>query len=205
MIKSLPTLSFVLLSSILFVIIFFLVIPSAVYAEKDEYGRDFPEKIVPQKLKFEQLHKDYRERDHRYKLTIIGDKLENRGAGVLAEWKATCGRFYSKYNGVLEMETPVIWGYEYPKEDCTDAVITVSMKDYLREDTAKIEQKVFFEAEKPKVEIHYTAHLTPSELWRKDLFKWIKIKIGKFWSDLKPNNDDAKTFEVPNKKGSVRG
>lgn len=193
----------------LFLSIFFLGIvvfnPHLAYAEKDEYGRELPEKIAPQKLLVEQLHKDYREKNHRYKLTVIGYKLENRGDGVLAEWKTTCGRFYSKYNGVLAMETPVIWGYEFPKENCEDAVITVSIKDYLREDTAKIEQKIFFDEEKPKVEINYKQHLTEAELQKKDIIRWIKIKIGNIWSRLLPVNQDAKTFEVPNNKGSVRG
>src|SRR3989338_7434493 len=119
--KSLFT-SVLLFCSVFSIGISFFVISTA-YAEKDEYGRELTEKIVPQKLKIEQLHKDYREKDHRYKFTIVGDKLVNRGTGVHAEWRATCGRFYSKYNGILEAETPVIWGYEYPKEDCTDAVI----------------------------------------------------------------------------------
>ena len=183
----------------------FLLITSIAYAEKDEYGKELPEKMVPQKIAIEQLHKDYKEKNHRYKLTIAGERLKDRGDGVLAEWQTTCGRFYSKYNGVLNAEESVIWGYEFPKENCEDAIITVSIKDHLRNDSSKIQQKIFFPEESPIVEIHYAKHLTSSELWKKDLFRWIKIKIGKFWSDLKPHNDDAKTFEVPKSKGGVRG
>ena len=183
----------------------FLLITSIAYAEKDEYGRDLPEKMVVQKIAIEQLHKDYKEKNHRYKLTIVGERLKDRGNGVLADWEATCGRFYSKYNGVLNAEEPVIWGYEFPKENCEEAIITVSIKDYLRNDSAKIKQKVFFPEEAPSVDIYYTKHLAPSELWKKDFFRWIKVKIGKFWSDLKPHNDNAKTFEVPKSKGGVRG
>lgn len=201
--KSLSTLNLILFSSTLFIAISFI-IPTGVYAEKDEYGRDLPDKIVPQKLKAEELHKDYREKDHRYRLAVMGDKLANRGTEVHAEWKTTCGRFYSKHNGILEAETPVIWGYEYPKEDCTDAVITVSIKDYLREDTAKIEQKVFFPEEKPKIEIFYKKHYTQAELKRKDFMRWIKIRIGSIWASLLPANQDARKFETPGGNGAVR-
>jgi hypothetical protein len=44
MIKSLSTFSLVLFGSTLSIAIFFLVMSAAVYAEKDEYGRDLPEK-----------------------------------------------------------------------------------------------------------------------------------------------------------------
>ena len=133
----------VLVYLLILLIPFFLITP-IVHAEKDEYGRELPAKIVPQKIAVEQLHKDYHEKNHRYKLTIVGQRLKDRGDGVLAEWETTCGRFYSKYNGVLKIEEPVIWGYEFPKENCEEAVITVSIKDYLRDDSAKIKQKIFF-------------------------------------------------------------
>ncbi len=193
----------VLVYLLILLIPFFLITP-IVHAEKDEYGRELPAKIVPQKIAVEQLHKDYHEKNHRYKLTIVGQRLKDRGDGVLAEWETTCGRFYSKYNGVLKIEEPVIWGYEFPKENCEEAVITVSIKDYLRDDSAKIKQKIFFPQEPPIVETYYTKHLTPSELWKKDLFRWIKVKIGVFWSNLKPNNDNAATTETPGGVTSVR-
>ncbi len=187
-----------------FAFLVFLLIPHPVYAEVDEYGRELPEKMVPKKIKVEQLHKDYREKNHRYGLRITGDHLKNRGIAILAEWKTNCGRFYSKYNGILEMEKPVIWGYEFPKEDCTDVVITVKIKDYLRDDEANIDQKIFFPEDPPIVKIHYTKHLTPEEVKRKDFWRWVKIKIGSWWASLKPGDDNAATTELPGGVTSVR-
>ncbi len=72
-------------------------------------------------------------------------------------WSTTCGRFYeggtgpnSRYLG----KQSVIWGYEYPKEDCTEALIRVTVRQFKGGERVRevyVSQKIFYPEKAPEI------------------------------------------------------
>lgn len=177
-----------------------------------------PERIAPKNIRIEQLHKNYTDNKHRYRLTIEGDSLDERKISKNYSYKATfrwstnCGKFYeggkgpsTKYHSYTNRT--VIWGYEFPKEDCTEAKIAVDVYGYNggeRVDQVILEQKIFYPEVPPQIDAIYYKGITP--LQPMSLDRKIKMFIGNMFRLLfgGPPDDPTKT-EVPGGVTSVRG
>lgn len=142
-------------------LIFFLSIPSLSFAQAKNPNNDLSsEKADPTNIASQQLHKSYTDSQHRYRLTVAGNSLDDNPTTkkrLNYSWSANCGRFYeggtgpnSRYLG----KQSVVWGYEYPKEDCTEALIRVTVRQFkggerIRE--VHVSQKVFYPEKAPDI------------------------------------------------------
>lgn len=195
-----------------FVLLFFFSIPSLSFAQtKNPSDTPILRKADPKQIVSQQLHKSFTDSQHRYRLTVEGKNLDNNP--ISYSWSTNCGRFYeggrgpnSRYLG----KQSVVWGYEYPKEDCTEALIRVTVRQFKGEIGGErigevyISQKIFFPEITPKIDPVFS----DSPIKSCSLGQRIKIFIGNTWYRLqllgggKPH--DAKTYETPG-GGCVRG
>lgn len=143
------------------ILFFFFSIPSFSLAQtKNPNNTPLSEKADPTSIVSQQLHKSYTDPQHRYRLTVGGNNLSDNPTTkkrLNYSWSANCGRFYeggtgpnSRYLG----KQSVVWGYEYPKEDCTEALIRVTVRQFkggerIRE--AHVSQKIFYPEKAPDI------------------------------------------------------
>lgn len=173
--------------------------------------------INPTGITAEQLHKSYTEKEHRYRLTVTGDNLEenetNRRYATFS-WSTNCGRFYEGGRGpnsryFSDKNKTVVWGYEYPKEDCTEAQIQVKVTGFhkeIREEQTFITQKIFYPEISPKIE---TISVNEPKSSTCTIAKRISIFLGFGWERLRVlfggKPDDPKSYQVPAANPCVRG
>ena len=117
-----------------FALIFSLSIAPISFAQtKNPNNMPLSEKADPKKIDSQQLHKSYTDSQHRYRLTITGNNLDDNPTTkrhLSYSWSTNCGRFYEGGTGPNTRyigKKSVVWGYEYPKEDCTEVLIRVTV------------------------------------------------------------------------------
>ncbi len=184
------------------------------FAQTTNPNKSQIEKAEPASIASQQLHKNYTNSQHRYRLTVEGNNLDDNPTTkkrLSYVWSTNCGRFYeggkgpnSKYLG----KQTVVWGYEYPKEDCTEALIQVAtthLSNEKRIGQVSVSQKIFYPEITPKIERVFLDEVKPQSC---PLDKRIKIFIGDIWSRLLnfggKKLHDSTTFETPG-GGCVRG
>lgn len=144
-------------------LIFSLSIPSFSFAQtKNPSNTPTSEKADPTSIVSQQLHKSYTASQHRYRLTVAGNNLDDNPTTkkrLNYSWSTNCGRFYEGGKGpdsryFSESNKSVVWGYEYPKEDCTEALIRVTVRQFkggerIRE--VHVSQKIFYPEKAPDI------------------------------------------------------
>jgi hypothetical protein len=123
-----------------------------------EFAEDYPYppgKIAPKEIMIDELHQYQADPKHRYRLTVEGNNLENKDKEnpvATFVWATDCGRFYEGGTGphtkyLSAANRSVVWGYEFPEENCSEASVAVRVNGYGkrgREDNVMIRQKVFY-------------------------------------------------------------
>ncbi len=146
-----------------FAFLFLSSMPSPSFAQtKNPYNTSQLEKADPTQIASQQLHKNYTDPQHRYRLTVEGNNLEDNPTikkRLNYSWSTNCGRFYEGGEGpssryFSNSNKSVVWGYEYPKEDCTEALIRVIVRQFKGGERVRevyISQKIFYPEEKPEI------------------------------------------------------
>ncbi|MBI2338701.1 hypothetical protein HYU95_05980 [Candidatus Daviesbacteria bacterium] len=207
-----------LLISILgFALLFFVSMSSLSFAQtKNSSNTPVLEKIDPKRIASQQLHKNYTDSQHRYRLTVEGNSLNDNPTAkkrLNYSWSTDCGKFFeggvgpsTRYLG----KQSVIWGYEYPKEDCTEVLIRVTVRQLRggeRVGEVYVSQKIFYPEITPTIEPIFTDDPIKSSC---SIGQRIKIFIGNAWYQLLlfggGKSHDPRTYETPGAgKNCVRG
>ncbi len=144
-----------------FILLFSIGVPSLSLAQTKIPDKTSPiEKADPTQIASQQLHKSYTDSQHRYRLTVEGNSLNDNPAAkkrLSYSWSTDCGKFFeggvgpsTRYLG----KQSVIWGYEYPKEDCTEALIRVTVRQFKGGERVRevyVSQKIFYPEKAPEI------------------------------------------------------